>query len=271
MLKTRIITAVCLMAVFIPAMFLLSNIWWAALIGILALFALAEWADMIGLNAATKWGYVLLGTAIGAYFFKDNFFSLNGGIGWARTIGFWAAVFWCIVAPVWLFTKLRAPRAILAGLGLLLVLSVWLGFVWGKIHDSRTLFVLLSTVWVADSAAYFFGKNFGKHKLAPNISPGKTWEGVAGALIGVSLYSIILQQFDYPVATLPLTSLPIFWAVAVLGVIGDLFESLIKRQFNLKDSGNCIPGHGGIWDRIDGVVSSLPVVLFLMDAIVLRR
>jgi len=270
MLKTRIITAVCLMVVLIPAIFLLPNIWWAVLVGVLALFALAEWADMIGLKATTKLGYLLLGAAIGAYFFRDNFFSLNGGVSWARTIGFWAAFFWCIVAPIWLYTKMRAPRALLAGLGLLLVLSLWLGFVWGKI-DARNLFVLLSTVWVADSVAYFFGKNFGKHKLAPYISPGKTWEGVAGALIGVSLYSIFLQQFDFPVATLEFTTMPIFWAVAILGIIGDLFESLIKRQFNLKDSGNCIPGHGGIWDRIDGIVSSLPVVLYLLDAIVLYR
>ena len=271
MLKTRIITAICLIAVFIPALFYLANQAWAILVGLVALFALNEWAEMIGVKSPVKWLYLLLGLFVGAYFFKDIFLNqYNNGIGLTRIIGFWVALFWFFVAPFFLAKKLYAQRWLLAPLGLFLTLALWLGFVWGKIHDPHLLFVLLSTIWVADSAAYFAGKNFGKHKLAPNISPGKTWEGVAGAVIGVTFYSIFLQQIGYPKPTLAFASIPIFIIVALLGVIGDLFESLIKRQFHLKDSGNCIPGHGGIWDRVDGVVSSLPVTLYLMDAIALR-
>jgi phosphatidate cytidylyltransferase len=115
-------------------------------------------------------------------------------------------------------------------------------------------------IWIADTAAYFTGKRFGKRKLAPLISPGNTWEGVLGAWVAVSIYGAILCiffGFDYWL-------IPIVWGVTVLSIMGDLLESLIKRQANVKDSSNLLPGHGGMLDRIDGLTSSLPLAAFFI-------
>jgi phosphatidate cytidylyltransferase len=124
---------------------------------------------------------------------------------------------------------------------------------------------LMAIVWVADTAAYFAGRRFGKRKLAPAISPGKTWEGVYGALIAVAVYALALLPFaaeaGYSAPILP-TSV-IAWvalvlALAGLSIVGDLFESQLKRNRGVKDSGRLLPGHGGVLDRIDALLAALP-------------
>src|SRR5262249_46458483 len=129
------------------------------------------------------------------------------------------------------------------------------------------LLAVLGAVWISDSAAYFVGRRFGKRKLAPSISPGKTWEGVAGALVAVVLYALAWAALGKPGNRLlggPLGVLALAAALAglaVVGIIGDLFESLIKRQAGVKDSGTLLPGHGGILDRIDAPVAMLPLAV----------
>jgi phosphatidate cytidylyltransferase len=149
----------------------------------------------------------------------------------------------------------------MAIIGLILMLPLWLALICSKGADPWLLLCLLGTIWIADSAAYFAGKNFGKHKLAPTISPGKTWEGVLGALIAVTIFGAILYLV-FNVNTLAM--FPALWMITGLGVIGDLFESMIKRQANIKDSGDLLPGHGGILDRIDGVIPSLPIAILMI-------
>ena len=117
---------------------------------------------------------------------------------------------------------------------------------------------MLGTVWLADSAAYFAGKNFGRHKLAPEISPGKTWEGVAGALLAVTFYGLVICYYMH-ISRWLIVGL---WLMVVLSIMGDLFESLLKRQAGVKDSSHLLPGHGGVLDRIDGLIPTLPLVLF---------
>ena len=146
-------------------------------------------------------------------------------------------------------------------IGFLVVVPLSLALIVVKSANAWLLLTLMAAIWVADSAAYFAGKQFGQRKLAPSISPGKTWEGVFGALIGVTLLAAILYGNDW-LSNVPV--FPLLWIVAVLGVIGDLFESLIKRQFNKKDSGNTLPGHGGILDRIDGLLPSLPIAVLVI-------
>lgn len=149
----------------------------------------------------------------------------------------------------------------MALLGLLLITSLWLALICAKGADPALLLVLLATIWIADSAAYFAGKNFGKHKLAPNISPGKTWEGVFGALVAVTVFGAILYfGFDFKEWAV----FPALWTITMLGVAGDLFESMIKRQAMIKDSGSLLPGHGGILDRIDGIIPSLPIAILMI-------
>ncbi len=132
------------------------------------------------------------------------------------------------------------------------------------LDDGRNwvLFVLFAT-WVSDTAAFFIGRRFGRHKLAPNISPGKTWEGAIGGLCGAIIVSILF--FTPTPFQLPLTyrqAIPLGILISVLGQLGDLAESLLKRNLEVKDSGNLMPGHGGILDRIDSLLFASTVVYY---------
>jgi phosphatidate cytidylyltransferase len=127
-----------------------------------------------------------------------------------------------------------------------------------------TLVCTMAIVWAADVAAYFAGRAFGKSKLAPSISPGKTWAGAWGAVVGVLAYGFIASAW-LPEAlqkSLLLFAMSLV-GLTILSIVGDLFESLLKRQADLKDSSNILPGHGGILDRIDSLTSTLPIVATL--------
>jgi len=127
-------------------------------------------------------------------------------------------------------------------------------------HRALLLFSLL-IVWVADSGAYFVGRKYGKNKLAPSISPGKTIEGAAGALLLTTLFAFLFADyFSLPVEI----SLVYAIIITLFSIFGDLFESYLKRAANLKDSGNIIPGHGGVLDRIDGICSSIPIIFSII-------
>ena len=263
MLKTRIITAIVLIAAFIPALFMLPTVYWACAMLLLTLLALREWAQMVGFNKTQIVGYLLISLAFGAYVIlslQDN--NLHQFFYQSLTVFALTACFWFLIVPIWFAKQFKLRGVIVkALLGWLLLLPLWLALICAKIVDPKLVLVLLATIWVADSAAYFAGKNFGKHKLAPSISPGKTWEGVAGALIGVTLFGAILYiSFGIHI----LAIFPGLWLITILGVMGDLFESMMKRQMNLKDSGNILPGHGGILDRIDGIIPSLPIAILMI-------
>ncbi len=263
MLKTRIITALILVAGFIPALFMLSNSLWAYGMLAISLLALYEWAGMIKLTQPQCYVYLLISAIAGLlivplieqYGFHLFFFR-------SLLVFFIAAVFWLLIVPMWLRTRYTINnKFVMAVLGLMLMAPLWLALICAKSADPWLLLALLATIWVADSAAYFAGKNFGKHKLAPMISPGKTWEGVWGALVAVTLFGVILY-FAFDAQTLAI--FPGLWIITAFGVIGDLFESMIKRQANLKDSGDMLPGHGGILDRIDGIIPSLPIAILMI-------
>jgi phosphatidate cytidylyltransferase len=263
MLKKRIITALVLVAGFIPALFQSSNVYWALGMLLVTLLALNEWASMTGFSKTQRYGYSLVSALVGLLivsrmqgddshqFFYQSLF-----------IFFVAALFWSLAVPIWLAKQFKLSGMVAKGLlGWLLMLPLWLALICAKIVDPMLVLVLLATIWIADSAAYFAGKNFGKHKLAPTISPGKTWEGVAGALIGVTIFGAILH-FGFDIITWAL--FPALWIITGFGVIGDLFESMMKRQANIKDSGDLLPGHGGILDRIDGIIPSLPIAILMI-------
>lgn len=262
MLKTRIITALILVAVFIPALFKLDNTVWAYGMLALVLLALYEWAGMIQLTLLQRTIYLAFAALAGLVivpliqqqgFHLFFYHSLN--------VFFIATLFWSLIMPFWLAKKWRLNKLVMALLGLMLLGALWLALVCAKGADPWLLLCLLATIWIADSAAYFAGKNFGKHKLAPTISPGKTWEGVLGAMIAVTIFGVILY-LGFDVKTLAI--FPALWLIAGFGVIGDLFESMLKRQANIKDSGHLLPGHGGILDRIDGIIPSLPIAILMI-------
>lgn len=263
MLKTRVITALFLIPSFFAALFLLPSLAWASLLLGISLIALYEWAQMIKLGKLATSVYLSATLLMGIMIL---WFTNQLGSHWLvyRSLDLFimASVFWMLAVPFLLHKNKRIKfQSINVLVGWLLVMPLWLALVCLKIADPWLLLGLTATIWIADSAAYFAGKQFGKHKLAPTISPGKTWEGVLGGLLLVTLYGYTLATyFALPI----LVTLIVLWVMAILSVIGDLFESMIKRQSNLKDSGNILPGHGGILDRIDGMTSSLPIAVLMI-------
>jgi len=260
MLKTRVITAIVLAIGFSVALFKASSLVWTVITFTATLIALWEWSNLIKLTklqmllnlaAALSIGLMMLFSShlsIGHY--KDE---LEFGLLFIST------VFWVVLIPFWLMSrKTINNKLVMAMLGLLLLLATWVALNGLQLISPWLLLAVLSTVWLADSAAYFAGKRFGHHKLAPEISPGKTWEGVAGAMLASTFYGLLLCHYLH-ISRWLIVGL---WIIVVLSIMGDLFESLLKRQAGKKDSSHLLPGHGGVLDRIDGLISTLPLVLF---------
>ncbi|PKO60527.1 MAG: phosphatidate cytidylyltransferase [Betaproteobacteria bacterium HGW-Betaproteobacteria-17] len=170
--------------------------------------------------------------------------------------------FWLIVAPLWLLGRWHAPQPFVrAVVGVVVLVPTWAALLYLHARGPGVLLGVMAVVWIADPAAYFAGRRFGRHKLAPAISPGKTWEGVAGALAALALYAGVLSGLS----RMPLLSLLLVVAgLLYVSVLGDLFESWIKRLSGMKDSGSILPGHGGVLDRIDALTSTLPIATGLL-------
>jgi len=260
MLKTRIITALILGLFFSTALFKSSDSTWALLTLLATLIAVWEWSNLIKLNRRQTWlniactasaaSMILFSARLPAAYYIDVLAAI------ALTM---AAFFWLFVAPFWLLTRREMHnRLLMAMLGFCLLLSVWLALIGLQKISPWLLLAVMATVWLADSAAYFSGKQFGRHKLAAEISPGKTWEGVAGAMVAVTIYGLVLCYY-WHISRWLIVAL---WFLVVLSVMGDLFESLLKRHAAVKDSSQLLPGHGGVLDRIDGLMPTLPVALF---------
>lgn len=264
MLKTRIITAIVLLIGFTAALFAASDLAWSLITLVATVVATWEWSKLIKLNKHQMYLLVCSTLVVGLTIaFASNvptatpiYLYIDESVFVLLSI---SAAFWIIFAPIWLITRKKINQKLLLSLlGILLLLATWVGL--NGLHNISPWMLLgvLATVWLADSAAYFAGKKFGRHKLAPEISPGKTWEGVAGAILAVTLYGLLLNHYLYYSHWIIVG----LWLIVILSVMGDLFESLLKRQAGVKDSSHLLPGHGGVLDRIDGLVSTLPLVLF---------
>lgn len=264
MLKTRIITAFFLLAVLLPSLFWLPPQGWSLLMAVAAAAGAWEWGGLTGYGArgrlALGGGMLLVCTAI----------IFSGLQSWlALPLYALSLLLWLLVVPAWLRCQwpLRACGAGPAlALGLILLLPTWLAL--SSLRETlgpSGLLLLMAVVWIADIAAYFFGRTFGRHKLAPSVSPGKTWEGAFGAVATVLFYGLFLRGQYAPLAqiSLPLF-VPLMLVLTAVSIIGDLFESLLKRQAGIKDSSNLLPGHGGVLDRIDSLTSTLPLVALLV-------
>lgn len=262
MLKTRILTAIALLAGLLTVVFFATTELWAYITLGLALLGIAEWSNLIRLNKNQKYFLVIVALIAGlliAFMHKTPFYFYQNHVVLALLI--FASLFWILIAPIFLIMrKIFSNKLLMSILGLLLIFATWVALV--GLHAVNPLLLLgaIATVSIADSAAYFAGKKFGRHKLAPAISPGKTWEGVAGALIAVTFYGIVLCYY----LKLSLWLIAALWLLVVLSIMGDLLESLLKRKADLKDSGQLLPGHGGILDRIDGFMPTLPITLLFI-------
>ena len=274
MLLTRVLTAVALLPVILAALFLASPGGWAAFALAIALLACWEWSRFCQFSDKGQAAYLAASGAIGAYvwllalrYAPGNFAAL------ALTSFILAAFFWLLAAPAWLARLARPSPSLRAVAGWLVVWPMWFALVVLRETSPWILLAIAALVWVADIAAYFAGKALGRHKLAPSISPGKTWEGVAGAMAGVVLYGIVLAWATHGRGT-PLDAvfaagngvpaIAVMVLLAAMSVVGDLFESWMKRGVGLKDSSKLLPGHGGVLDRIDALTAALPLAALAM-------
>ena len=277
MLKTRIITAFVLLGAFLSALFYLPPLGWLLFATLVAAVAAWEWGALMALAGASR---VALGTGLalsclGLALLDPAALGLAPGFaeaGWR--LGRWfyvpAAAFWLLVVPLWLKRRWPLPKSLLGvAIGLLLILPTWLALVQLRQAGALALIAIMAVVWLADIAAYFFGRALGRHKLAPSISPGKTWEGAIGGALAVIVYGLVLAPKLPGVLAqnFPLLLLVLILLTAI-SVSGDLFESLLKRQAGLKDSSSILPGHGGVLDRIDSLTSTLPLVALVWLAAV---
>jgi phosphatidate cytidylyltransferase len=266
MLIARLITAAVLLAACIGAMFLLPPTWWSVLLLAILLAAGYEWSGLAGRGPGARWAYciVLAATAMAILWVVESAADAATGKRVEHTIYAAACVFWVLVAPVWLARGWRLKAALAAVAGWIVLVPAWLAL--ARLQaDPLQLLLVLGIVWLADTAAYASGRAWGRHKLAPRVSPGKTWEGVAGAAAAVAVYYVTVSAFapGQPWAS-GRAGMLVFAGVTVLSIVGDLFESLMKRQAGVKDSGSLLPGHGGVLDRIDGLLAALPFAALLL-------
>jgi len=239
MLKQRLLTVAVVLPLLLACIFLLPNFVWALLISVPAALGALEWAKLAGYGRGARALFVL------------------------------ALLFWAIAVPVWLYRKWRVSHPLLLAVaGWIMLVPAWLAVV--RLQQSAwLLLVILGVVWIGDTAAYFAGHRFGRNKLAPQISPGKTWEGVIGAYIAVLGYALAASLILQPSANGydRLAVLLFACVLTAFGIVGDLFESWIKRQAGAKDSGQLLPGHGGVLDRIDSLTAALPfAALYFIQA-----
>jgi len=263
-LKQRLLTALILIPLVVWAVLKLSTVVLGLILGLFVLLGSWEWARLIGLQSTlVRSAYVAF---IAMLLYLSTFLlATSEDFIFAALI---AAGLWWLIGSVWVFryrgeTGLK-PIDTQLGLfvGVIVLIPTWLAMTY--IHafsedgPAMLLFVMV-LVWAADSGAYFAGRKFGKHKLAPQVSPGKTIEGVVGGLLAAALFSVIgATSFDLSVlggSSFVLVSV----VVVLLSVIGDLFESLFKRRAGVKDSGQLLPGHGGVLDRIDSLTAAAPI------------
>lgn len=269
MLKTRILTALVLAPLVVAALFLLPPRGFGVAMLAVTLVAADEWALLAKFSPRTRLVFVIVTLVTGA----GLLFAPASGFerGWPVAIvlaGCGAgALFWLVVAPLWI--RLRWPTTGQLALvlpGWIVLIGAWMSLVELQSRSPWLVLAAMAIVWIADTAAYFSGRAFGRRKLAPQISPGKTWEGVYGGLAAVAIYALGLLPFAREAGFAPAIGVAavVAWLafallMAAVSVIGDLFESLLKRHAGVKDSGKLLPGHGGVLDRTDALLAAMPL------------
>lgn len=275
MLKTRIITAIVLMAVLLPILFLLPPYYLSAFFLVALLAAAWEWSRMIAPEAKkAAWLYATFCLVIILFLLGMQ------AVSWQFSLLMMSVLFWIFLAPFILAKgmnlSLQKFKPFYSILGLIILPATWFALVFLRELGLVFLLSIMALVWVADIGAYFIGKAFGKHKLAAQISPGKSIEGAIGGLglcylyaflcvvylpLGDTLFGALAIRFGWVAMFLMVTVL------AAFSVFGDLFESQLKRLAGVKDSSHLLPGHGGVLDRVDALIPTMPIAALLAGLI----
>ena len=281
MLKQRVITAIVLLIVLIGS-YMAGPVVLSGVMAIGFTVALWEWLKLAGINTKAS---ALVAAVLGIGMSSLTYFAYqeiaSGMEGSAALLGTLSSAFIyyiLFITLLWIGTSIRVFFARHTGMkvapvmvalsGIFFVPAAWLSFVGMYATFGISMILsLLVIVWVADIMAYFTGMAFGKHRMSPAISPKKSWEGAAGGMLSVILLGYAAAYFMPGVDTIPSVVINAcgagVWAVVafflvVLSIIGDLYESALKRQAGIKDSSNLLPGHGGFYDRMDALMPTLP-------------
>ena len=279
MLKQRVLTALALLLVLLPALFYAQP---GPFFFIAALFIAAggwEWARINGLNSPQSLSAGALCAAFCAWAWWAGLLDMALPRVWWVGGALWVlAGVWILKAGVPAWAKFPLPLRLVLGLAALCL--TWLAVAQARLMGVNFLLSVLALVWMADIGAYFSGRAFGgrftRSKLAPSISPGKTWEGVWGGMLGVILMAMVWRFADGASGA----AVPSFYTLlagkglsfmligvvfmAAMSVVGDLVESLVKRSAGVKDSSALLPGHGGVLDRVDALLPTLPLAMMLI-------
>jgi len=269
-LKQRVVTAVVLLALLVGAL-AWSTVAFELLATVIVAAALGEWMQLVGwtrrqaVAGAAAFGTVLFVVAL---VMPERIEQALLPLGVLATI-VWAALAVFLLRPD--AVSVRMPRGASSALAVLLTTAAWIALVHFLLEGVVVLLSVLVIVWLADTAAYFTGRAFGKRKLAPHISPGKTWAGVVGAVVAVVGVAVAAHLIapgapllsNRLLAALGAVGAILLAVVVLLSVVGDLFESLLKRQAGVKDSSHLLPGHGGFYDRVDALLPTLPLAALL--------
>ncbi|KAA3644314.1 MAG: phosphatidate cytidylyltransferase [Proteobacteria bacterium] len=264
MLKQRIITALILAPLFLLIVIYGQKLWFAGMVLLIGGVAIFEWLKINQLPVGLAVFNAIILVVLCAYLMRwlplsEFYFLLLSLLSWLP------AFLW-LRCHQWGYQQTSLQIMVKTLFGVLAILLFMLSMQQLHHHEMGVFRVLslVFLIWVADIGAYFSGKNFGRHKLAVNISPGKTWEGVIGAQIAVIIYAVVLAlMFNLNMLRL----IPIIMLVALLSVVGDLTASLGKRQAKVKDSSKILPGHGGVLDRFDSMIIAAPVYLILLSVL----
>ncbi len=270
MLKQRVVTAVILFALLVGAL-AWSTVAFALLATAVVAAALGEWMQLVGWPR----GQAVAGSVVfGAVLFVVALVMPEWIEQALLPLSVLATIVWAALAMLLLQSdamSIRIARGAATVIAVLLTAAAWVALVHFLLEGVVPLLSVLFIVWLADTAAYFAGRAFGKRKLAPHISPGKTWAGVAGAVVAVIGVALIAHQVapgagllsSRLLSTLGFVGAVLLGAIVLLSIVGDLFESLLKRQAGVKDSSHLLPGHGGFYDRVDALLPALPLAALL--------
>jgi phosphatidate cytidylyltransferase len=264
MLKQRVITALIMAPIAIAGVFFLPLYGFAVFVGLIMLVSAWEWAQLAGFSGSSRVIYAgLLGLTLPFVFFVPAVYILISGILW------WViALFFVVGYPA--FAEVWSSKISRLMIGILVLLSAFVAMVQLKMYpDNNYLIILLFLlIWGADIGAYFTGKALGKRKLAPSVSPGKSWAGLYGGLATAVIIGLLMVLARPDTVQLVSIKGAIFLGccalVAVVSVLGDLTLSMFKRNAGVKDSSNLLPGHGGFLDRIDSLLSAAPLFALIV-------